>query len=132
MTFVDSSGVYAQLDEDDKQHMPAASIWTRLITTAEPLVTTSYVVLELTALLQRRLGIEAVRALHENLLPFIDIQWVGPELHTSAMAALLTANRRQLSLVDCVSFATMRRLGIRDAFAFDEHFAEQGFRVLAA
>ena len=38
--------------------------------------------------------------------------------------------RRQLSLVDCASFDIMRRLGLRDVFAFDPHFAEQGFRCL--
>ena len=40
------------------------------------------------------------------------------------------AGRRALSLVDCVSFATMHDLGIHDVFAFDEHFAEQGFACL--
>jgi predicted nucleic acid-binding protein len=43
------------------------------------------------------------------------------------MAALLTAGRRELSLVDCVSFACMRRLGITRALHFDRHFKEQGF-----
>ncbi len=40
---------------------------------------------------------------------------------------MLAANRRQLSLVDCVSFAAMRELGIEHYFAFDQHFDEQGF-----
>ncbi|MEI6809693.1 MAG: hypothetical protein WCN95_13310, partial [bacterium] len=31
--------------------------------------------------------------------------------------------------VDCVSFEVMRRLGLRNVFAFDNHFAEQGFLV---
>ena len=34
--------------------------------------------------------------------------------------------------VDCVSFSVMRRLGVRDAFAFDAHFGEQGFTCLPA
>ncbi|MDP2857839.1 MAG: VapC toxin family PIN domain ribonuclease, partial [Bacillota bacterium] len=45
-------------------------------------------------------------------------------------AALLTAGRRNLSLVDCVSFDVMRRLGMEKAFAFDAHFAEQGFQCM--
>jgi predicted nucleic acid-binding protein len=45
-------------------------------------------------------------------------------------SALLTANRRQLSLVDCVSFEMMRRLGIKTAFTYDRHFSEQGFECL--
>jgi predicted nucleic acid-binding protein len=43
---------------------------------------------------------------------------------------LLTADRRQLSLVDCSSFETMRRLGIKKVFSFDEHFREQDFEVI--
>ena len=39
---------------------------------------------------------------------------------------------RQLSLVDCTSFVVMRQIGIDDVFAFDRHFAEQGFTVLPA
>jgi predicted nucleic acid-binding protein len=41
------------------------------------------------------------------------------------------ANRRSLSLVDCVSFVVMRQLAIRDAFAFDRHFEEQGFTLVS-
>lgn len=33
-----------------------------------------------------------------------------------------------IRFVDNVSFFTMSRLGIRDVFAFDPHFSEQGFR----
>jgi predicted nucleic acid-binding protein len=37
------------------------------------------------------------------------------------------AHRRGLSLVDCTSFAIMRRQAITRAFHFDRHFQEQGF-----
>jgi uncharacterized protein len=45
--------------------------------------------------------------------------------------AVLTAHRRHLSLVDCVSFAAMHQFGLSAVFAFDNHFAEQGFTILA-
>ena len=41
-----------------------------------------------------------------------------------AVAALLAANCRQLSLVDCTSFQAMRQLGIATVFTFDAHFVE--------
>ena len=44
------------------------------------------------------------------------------------MSGVLGAQMRQLSLVDMVSFEVMRRAGIRDAFAFDDHFVRFGFR----
>ncbi len=34
---------------------------------------------------------------------------------------------KKLSLVDCVSFETMRLLGVTTAFTLDKHFKEQGF-----
>jgi len=44
--------------------------------------------------------------------------------------ALLAADRRKLSLVDCGSFHVMRTRVVRTSFAFDPHFREQGFDVL--
>ena len=46
------------------------------------------------------------------------------------MRRLTRADRRQLSLVDCVSFETMEREPIHTALAVDEHFREAGFRVV--
>jgi len=52
---------------------------------------------------------------------------VSLALHQQALAALLSAGRREVSLVDWVSFLWMREQNIRQAFAFDQHFLEQGF-----
>lgn len=60
----------------------------------------------------------------------LQVEWVTEERHRAAMEAVLAASRRRLSLVDCVSFQTMRECGLRTAFCFDPHFREQGFEVL--
>jgi predicted nucleic acid-binding protein len=44
--------------------------------------------------------------------------------------SMLAADKKRLSLVDCISFNIMRRLGIKSAFAFDRHFKEQGFECI--
>jgi uncharacterized protein len=41
------------------------------------------------------------------------------------------ADLRKLSAVDATSFAIMKRLRIRVAFAFDRHFSVAGFRLVA-
>jgi predicted nucleic acid-binding protein len=128
--FVDTSALLAILDADDDSHLLARRIWVDLLQRAEDLVCTSYVLVECFALVQNRLGIAAVRVLVEDILPVLRLHWVSTEEHQTGVSALLTAGRGDLSLVDCVSFAIMRRLGMPEAFAFDRDFAEQGFRLL--
>jgi predicted nucleic acid-binding protein len=57
--------------------------------------------------------------------------WITAADHQGALDALIVADRRSLSLVDCTSFAVMRRFGLRRVFTFDQDFSQQGFEVLA-
>jgi predicted nucleic acid-binding protein len=129
--FVDTSAFYAQIADDDQSHLAALAMWSRLSHEHVRLMTTSYVALESCALLQSRFGMKGTRALVYELLPVVDIEFVGPRTHQMAVDTLLTANRRDLSLVDCVSFLVMREQRIDRVFTFDRHFAEQGFTLLA-
>ncbi|MBE7532224.1 MAG: type II toxin-antitoxin system VapC family toxin [Ardenticatenaceae bacterium] len=128
--FADTSAFLAMLDVRDKNAPAAHIIWMQLVQEDDVVITSSYVLLEAFALIQNRLGLIAVRDFQDKIVPMLEIEWVGPSLHQAGLAALLTANRRQLSLVDCVSFETCRRNGIDTVFAFDQHFIEQGFTCL--
>ena len=125
--FLDTSALLAVLDADEASHFRADAIWRRLIGERRTLVTTNYVLVETVALAQSRLGLEATRAVQQDIVPVLRVIWVTEELHRAAMTALVTAGRRRLSLVDCVSFEVMRREGLHQAFALDRHFSEQGF-----
>jgi predicted nucleic acid-binding protein len=125
--FVDTSALYAVLDRDDAHHAPAAAIWTKLLADEVRLVTSSYVVVESCALIQSRLGMKALRTFLDDVLPVIETYWIAEHDHRSAMDAVIVADRRGLSLVDCASFVVMRRLALRTAFAFDPDFDQQGF-----
>lgn len=129
MIFVDTSALYAILDRSDANHQAAKACWFALLdSNAAQLFTTNYVVVESCALAQSRLGSEAVRTIHQELLPVMEVVWVDESTHSLAMAALLAAHRRKLSLVDFVSFAVSHQRGSETAFAFDQHFVEEGFR----
>ena len=128
--FVDTSALYAVLDADDQNHSRAGAQWAALLGERTPLVTTSYVLVESFALIQHRLGLPAVRAFQEDVYPLLRVEWTGARAHEAGVTAVLSAQRRQLTLVDCVSFDVMRSLGIRRVFAFGTHFAEQGFDCL--
>jgi uncharacterized protein len=129
-TFVDTSAFYALLDRGDENHGSAKRAWTQMLDVSESLVTSNYVLVETLALLQNRLGVAAVRGFQEDLIPVLHVEFVTPEQHRSGVSALLAADRRGLSLVDCVSFEVMRNLGIREVFGFDPHFKEQGFTLI--
>jgi predicted nucleic acid-binding protein len=129
--FVDTSALYAVLDRDDVNHAAAAETYGALLDRTT-LLTHAYVVVETTALVQRRLGMEAVRALVDDMLPAFDLVFVDESLHRAAISALLAAAARDVSLVDWTSFELMRRLGVTEAFAFDDDFVEQGFALLPA
>ena len=129
--FVDTSAFLAVLNADDQHHAQARRVWEDLIARGESLVCTNYALVDSFALAQHRLGMTAVSTLQEDVLPLLTVEWVDETLHGAGVTALLTANRRRLSLVDCISFETMRRLGIKTAFTLDSHFAEQGFDGLS-
>jgi uncharacterized protein len=129
--FIDTSAFYALLDRDDANNEKAAKVWTYLLGAEYTLVTSNYIPVEAFALMQNRLGLDAVRGFQEDVLPLITIEFVTPEMHRSGIAALVSASRRSLSLADCVSFELMRSSGIKSVFAFDNHFKEQGFVILS-
>ena len=128
--FVDTSALYAVLNGRDEHHPEAREGWEVLREHRETLVTSNYVLVETIALVGRRLGVPAVRDFQTDFVPVLRVTWVDESLHEQAVAALLTAGVRDLSLVDCVSFTVMRRLGLETAFAFDAHFVQQGFRCI--
>lgn len=125
--FVDTSALIALLDRDDPEHGRMSAAWLAGPGSGEGLLTSNYVVLESCAVAQRRFGMAAVRVLLDEILPLVHVEWIQENDHAVGATALLAAGRRHLSLVDCVSFAVMRRLRVRQCLATDPHFAEQGF-----
>ncbi len=128
--YVDTSAFLAVLVADDKNHIAAKKQWTELVLAEAMLVCSDYVLLESLALIQHRIGLAAVRVFHEDIFPLLTIEWVDKMAYQAGIASVITAARRDLSLVDCISFEVMRRLGIHSAFTFDNHFKEQGFTCL--
>lgn len=128
--FADTSGLYAVLDRNDANHERARTAWTDLLRGDTAIVTSNYVLLETFALVQRRLGMAAMRSFCGDVLPVLYQEWVSQDDHAAALAAVIAARRRDLSFVDTASFQVMRRLGLRSAFTFDAHFGKHGFEML--
>ena len=130
--FVDTSALLALLDADQPRHADVSDAWERAVLEERHLFTSNYVLVESFALVQSRLGLEALRALADVLVPILRPLWIDEALHEAAEAALFAASRRRLSLVDCTSFELMRRHGLTEALALDDDFARQGFSLLPA
>ena len=126
--FVDTSGFYAFLDRSDPFHAKARELFLRARDEKWHLFTSSYVVHESWALIQARLGWEAVEDWLRGLLPMCEVVWVEESLHRLGAARARQARERRLSLTDCVSFEAMAARGCEEAIADDEHFRKLGCR----
>ncbi|MCF8051035.1 MAG: PIN domain-containing protein [Desulfobacterales bacterium] len=128
--FADTSGLYALLVQNDDEHGPAAAAFERLEKNDAALSTSSFVLLETIALLQYRVGLEAVLDFQRRLVPLLDVVWIEQDWYRRGIERLLSEASRQLSLVDCLSFEIMEALDIETAFAFDRHFVAAGFSLV--
>jgi uncharacterized protein len=121
------------VDAGDRWHAVAARRLLQLVERAERLVTTNHVIAESYTLIRVRLGhtaaqdfLRRVRASGRTERIYVPESWEG-----EAEAILAQFADQDFSYVDAVSFATMRRLRLGTAFAFDHHFVIAGFALLA-
>lgn len=128
--FVDTSAFLAIMEPTEQNHEIASRVWFELTERDAHLICTNYVLLETLTLIQNRLGMSALRSFRDLAIPFLTIIWIDKAIHQAGLAAVLSEDRRQLSMVDSTSFAAMRENGLDTALAFDRHFEEQGFVCL--
>lgn len=125
---VDTSAVFALLDRSDKWHEAAKTTLISLNTRrVEPLLT-NFIVAECHALALSRIGAEVARNwLLRNVWP---VERVSADDEAQAVDIISQYTDKTYSYTDATSFAVMKRLGIRKAFAFDPHFRQYGLQVI--
>ncbi len=117
--FVDTSAWYALFDKNDSDHASAVRFKESL---THSLVTTNYVADEIITLVKVRLGhritVEIGEKLwDESLATLIQVTSMDEKM---AWEIFVKHKDKGFSFTDCTSFAVMERLGINEAFAFDE------------
>ncbi len=137
MIFVDTGAWIALSEEADEYHDEAIAIYAGLKRRKARFVTTDYVIDETATRLRYDAGHSvAVQLLNliaqsrrDNVLQCMAI---NENLFQEAVAIFCQYDTVMFSFTDCTSFAVCRHLGVREAFAFDQHFAMMGITLSKA
>ena len=123
---LDTSAFYALISHSDAFHTQAKLAYERLLDWERELWTTSYVLVETSALVHHRLGIEPLKAFMETVLSdIIHILWVENTIHSEAWKRMLERQGEGFSLVDCSTIVAAERLKA-SIFTFDQDFRQSG------
>ena len=132
--FVDTAGWAAFLVRSEAFHDQAVFLLDHVRENGQPVLTTSYVMAELVALLTspmrvpRREQIRIVGTLRSAA--WIRIVHVDAFHDEAAWQLLARHEDKTWSLVDCASFVVMREHSITAALTSDRHFEQAGFTRL--
>lgn len=129
--FVDTSAWFALYHRRDDAHRGAVRFWGTLPQQTTRLVISDYVFDEAITLTRARAGHAAAVRLGEFLhaSKVVEFAEVTAQVRAAAWELFVRHADRDFSFTDCTSFVVIRELGLADVFAFDEHFAQMGFRV---
>lgn len=130
--FLDSSFFKALIDPKDDFNKKAGKIFIRLNKEKATLVTSNYILDETFILIRARCGRKYLAEFRDFLNESgdkIKIYRVTVSDEAKAWDWILE-DWSNLSFTDCVSFALMRRLGIKNVATFDSHFARVGFAMV--
>ena len=125
LIFVDSSAWYANAVAGDASYK-AASDW--LAQNIQRLLTTDYVVDETLTLLRSRGKDGTALRLGEQFFSgtLAEVYFLAEEDVRQAWKVFRDYSDKQWSFTDCSSKVVMEKLGITQAFAFDQHFHQFG------
>lgn len=125
MIFVDTSAWYAASSPRDTNHLVATRF---LGTVRDELCTSDFVIDETLTLFRARsenrhaltFGIQVIDRAFAKIIRLTESDFAD------AWTIFRTYNDKEWSFTDCTSRVLMERLGIKEAFAFDDHFRQFG------
>ena len=123
----DTSANYALLDRSDRNHARAVALARLMQPRRLTPLFTNFIVGETHGLVLSRLGAGLARQwLFGNVWP---IERITADDEARARDVLRRYDDKSFSYVDATSFSVMERLGIKQAFTFDPHFAQYGLEL---
>ncbi len=126
--FVDTGGFLAKEIASDQHHAVATREWKDA--SAFVLLSSEHILDECATLLARRTNYAWASAWGKEALGS-GIEWIQaePPDWETAFSLMRKYADQGVSFTDCLSFALMRRIGVREVFGFDRHFEAAGFRL---
>ncbi len=128
--FVDSSAFVALRYVDDPHYKTAKQIVSKLRLQDTQLVTSNFIIAESITVISQKASHQDAIEFYEQDLAAVEIVSISEELEDKAFEIFKKLTSKNVSFVDCISFALMREQKIKTTFTFDEHFRQQGFKVL--
>ena len=130
--FLDTSGLIALVNTDDRWHRKAESIWVELSASVASLLTSSLVLIELadglSRVRHRGLAIQLVDALERSRR--VEIVQVDQRLEKLGWQLFRDRADKDWGMTDCVSMSLLTERRIDVVFTADHHFEQAGFRIL--
>ena len=128
---VDTSAIFAIVSPGDRFHTQARDIYLELLERGDQLYTTSYVLVESSALIHRRLGFEPLRTFIQSIRGAWETIWIERSTHEEIWNRMISRGNARLSLVDwSVIVSSERTRSV--IFAFDSDFSQEGLAVIPA
>ncbi len=128
-TFIDALFVVALINRRDQHHEAATRLSSQFV--GQPLLTTDVVLVEIGNALARNFRLESADVIdYFHRATNIEIARLSTSLFDEAFTIYRSRGDKTWGMTDCISFAVMRRAGVRDALTFDHHFTQAGFHAL--
>ena len=129
--FVDTSGWANLIDVSQLFHSLSVKIYQNARSQKHKIITTSYIITELIALLSKPLRIPRPKAIafiqSLKTSPYVEVIHISKEIDTKAWELLMQRQDKEWSLVDCSSFIVMQECKITESLTSDHHFEQAGF-----
>ena len=128
--FIDTSAFLALEDESDQYHEEALQFREQVLRKERyEIITTSYILDETLTLIRFRISTKASIEFSKKIRKseVVKIEQVSSKIEEKALDIFERYEDKDFSFTDCVSFVVMWEKGIKEAFAFDQHFNQMGF-----
>jgi predicted nucleic acid-binding protein len=129
--FVDTGAWLALNDKNDQYHTKAIDKSSKIKMQKIELLTSEYVIDESITIIRFKISHETACLFGESLFASSIVKIIGitEEDRSKAWEMFKKYKDKEFSFTDCTSFVLMKKLNLKKAFAFDNHFKQVGFDV---